>query len=146
MTSVASIVKSFRPRAGAVSLVVLEVAIGFTIVVHALVFGAILRVPARVSVGHATSDVLIARASPGDYGADAATLRALPGVRAVASIDVAPLSMQGFPQVARGDRDAACWIVHASPTIDAALGLSIVRGAALSFDAPGALVTKPLAD
>jgi putative ABC transport system permease protein len=162
---VGPILRSMRHHKGAFSLLVLEVAFGFVILVHTVIAARYYHFLASLATGMPVDDLVIVHkrflhphevgAARAEARADMAAFAALPGIAAV-SLDAPPLpDGVAFPVVlnaSAGDPGKLAWPVHATPGIIGALGLELVAGedpAALAAPAAGTpprlLVTRTLA-
>jgi putative ABC transport system permease protein len=163
------ILRSLRHHKGAFSLLVLEVAFGFVILVHTLIAARYYLSLHVQPTGLPEDQLVIVRRQflrPHDVAEARATARddlarlhrAGAGI-AAAAIDTVPLpEAASFPALlssrARGGRNHLTWPVHASPRVAEALGLTLVAGRTL--DGPGgaapadgatpALVTRTVAE
>jgi putative ABC transport system permease protein len=135
------ILRSMRHHKGAFSLLVLEVAFGFVILVHALIYARYYRNFGAAAPGVPTEELIVvdrrflhprlpdrARA---EQRADLAALARLGGL-GVAAVDTVPLpDTATFPMVMRasgGDHVAIAWTTRVTAGVLDALGLKLVTG------------------
>jgi putative ABC transport system permease protein len=138
------VLRSMRHHKGAFSLLVLEVAFGYVILVHALVASRYYMRTHLRDPGLADRELVIAtqrflhphelETARRQQRRELAALAQLPDVRGVAALDMPPLNdMFAFPvalATASGQQRAA-WPVTATPGVVSALGLRIIAGRAL---------------
>jgi putative ABC transport system permease protein len=133
------ILSSLRHRKGAYASLVLEVALGCTVVAYMFGLGGGLRDIAQRTMGYDAERVFVVafdQPLAGDYRAriehERDELRALPGVEAVAWVELPPMSRRELPiSVKAPERALAGWSLRGDPQLVAALGLNVTAGRAL---------------
>jgi putative ABC transport system permease protein len=134
------ILSSLRHRKGAYTSLVLEVALGCTVVAYMFGLGRGLTDIAQRSLGYDDERTfLIAFEQPLAAGfaqriaAERAQLNALPGVEVAAWAEVPPMSRRELPvSVQTPEGAAAAWSLRGDPQLVAALGLSVTAGRVLN--------------
>lgn len=130
------IVSSMRHRKAAYSSLVLEVALGCTVVAYALGLGRSLREQSDQPLGFelertftASFEARVAAGWTQRSAEEQAELRALPGVEVAAWVDLPPLSRSELPesiQTARGT--LLVWTLRGDPDLARALGAQLTAG------------------
>jgi putative ABC transport system permease protein len=150
------ILRSMRHHKGAFSLLVLEVAFGFVILLHALIYARYYRRFGTVAPGVPIEELVVVerrflhpRAPERARAEERAALALLSGLGAdgVAALDTVPLpDSVTFPMILRerGNLKAAfAWITRATPGVLDALGLKLVVGQGLG-GAPASGDARPI--